>query len=440
MWCPHIYLPAEQECGMSSEIIRAAQRGEYYLVLRLARQRQGWTQAALARRVGVDQTAISRLETGKQPFNDVRLVRRLAQAFDMPERIFSLADSGPTVEVTHHEGDEDVRRRQMLTAAGLAVIGVTLGPPPETPHRVTTAHAHRIRQLTEQHRQVVYQRGASRRVRDAITDLLHHTTTLLPQVGAEPIRTELLDVMGDLAGLAAYAYRDLGSHGLAQQHYLLAIQAAKAAGNDPLIGHLVVRMAGQHIELVRPVEVHNYLRAARATATRFSPSELSNQSAIAAWAHAQTGDYQSMRRDVCLAEEHFARRDDTSPTGWGRRWQLRYTAEAELYSITGAAYTELAQHDARHAEEAIARLSRALKIRGPGFARNATLDVISLAEAHLARHDIHEAVACATRAVRMTGGGTSLRVRERLTGLTEQLQPHQCRSEVADLLHAAGRV
>lgn len=426
-------------CGMGPEILGAAERGDYHLFVRLARQRLGWTQAELGHRVGVDQPAISRLETGNQSFNDVRLLRRLAQAFDLPERILAVGGSASTVEATHHEGDEDVRRRQMLTAAGLALVGVTVRPP-ETPRRITIAHARRIHQLTERHRQVVYQCGATHRVRDAITGLLDHTTALLPQIGTENLRNELLNVTGDLAGLAAYAYRDLGAHDLAQQHYLLAIQAAKAAGNEPLIGHLVVRMAGQHIELTKPVDVHNYLRAARATSTQFSPNELSNQSAISAWAHAQAGDYQRMRRDVCLAEEHFAHRDNTSPTGWGRRWQLRHTAEAELYSLTGAAYAELAQHYPRYAEEAVSRLNRALEIRGPGFARNATLDVISLAEAHLARHDIDQAVTHANNAVRMAGGSASRRVRERLTGLTEHLQPHQRRPDVADVLDTAARL
>jgi hypothetical protein len=87
------------------------------------------------------------------------------------------------------------------------------------------------------------------------------------------------------------ACRDLGQHDWAQRYYQIAMQAAHAAGDHALAGHLVVRMTGHHIELAQPAEVLTYLNAASQSGRRgvFTHGELSNQHAIAAWANAQNG-------------------------------------------------------------------------------------------------------------------------------------------------------
>ena len=92
-------------------------------------------------------------------------------------------------------------------------------------------------------------------------------------------------------------------------------------------------MAGHHIELAQPAQVLSHLQtASQADRTVFTPGELS--------------------------------------------------------SLIGATFAELARHDRRHAPEAIRRLTLALDLRGADSTRNATLDTISLAETHLAGHDL----------------------------------------------------
>jgi hypothetical protein len=135
-------------------------------------------------------------------------------------------------------------------------------------------------------------------------------------------------------------------------------------------------------------------------------------------------------REAGSAEDYFAAAEQRT----GPDWQVRHVAEAELYSLTGAGYTELARHQPRYAGEAISRLTLALDLRGADGARNATLDTISLAEAHLADHDLPQAVHVTQDALQRADSSASRRIRKRLRELGQQLGEHRSDSDVAAAL------
>jgi transcriptional regulator with XRE-family HTH domain len=333
------------------------------------------------------------------------------------------------------EEEADTNRREMISsmvAAGAALSGFPLPARTEVPDRVGPQHVAELRRLTEMYRTWIYSHGADRELQRGVARLLDRATALIGQVSAPQLRCDLLDATADSAGLAAYACRDLGQHEWAQRHYLIAMQAAHAAGDHALAGHLVVRMAGHNIELAQPKDVLNYLEAANQAGRRagFTHGELSNQHAIAAWANAQTGHAAGVHREAGLAEEQFASAEDRT----GPDWQVRHVAEAELYSLTGAGFAELARHEPQYASEAIRRLNLALDLRGAEGARNTALDTISLAEAHLADHDLAEALSAGRKAVHLAENSASRRVRKRLDELGHQLSPHQRASDTADVL------
>jgi transcriptional regulator with XRE-family HTH domain len=331
--------------------------------------------------------------------------------------------------------EEDTKRREMLSsmvAAGAALSGFPLAPRGSVPDRIGPEDVAEVRRLTGMYRTWIYQHGADAQFQVGVSRLLERATALLDRVPEQRIRLDLLDAAADCAGLAAYACRDLGQHEWAQRHYLLAMQAAQAADDKALAGHLVVRMAGHNIELVKPEEVLSYLDAAnRAARSAFSDGELSNQHAIAAWANAQAGNMQEVHRETGLAEQLFAAADRSSVPDW----QVAHVAEAELYSLTGAGYTALARHDARYAAEAIRRLTAALELRGAAGARNATLDRISLAEAHLIDRDLGQALNASGQALFLAEHSASRRIRMRLSELHDQLGAHRMDPDASDTLH-----
>jgi transcriptional regulator with XRE-family HTH domain len=331
--------------------------------------------------------------------------------------------------------EEDTKRREMISsmvAAGAALSGFSLAPRGTVPDRISPADVAEVRRLTGMYRTWIYQHGADAQLQHGVSRLLERATGMLDRVPEQRIRLDLLDAAADCAGLAAYACRDLGQHEWAQRHYLLALQAAQAAGDQALAGHLVVRMAGHNIELVKPGEVLSYLDAANRTArSAFSDGELSNQHTIAAWANAQAGNIQEVNRETELAEGLFAAADRGSVPDW----QVPHVAEAELYSLTGAGYTALARHDARYANEAIRRLTTALELRGAAGARNATLDRISLAEAHLLNHDLAQALCASGQALFLAEHSASRRIRKRLSELHAELGTHRTNADASETMH-----
>jgi transcriptional regulator with XRE-family HTH domain len=148
---------------------------------------------------------------------------------------------------------------------------------------------------------------------------------------------------------------------------------------------------------------------------------------LAAYACRDLGQHQWAQQYYLIAMQAAQSAGDRALAGHrtGPDWQVRHVAEAELYSLTGAGYTELARHQPRYAPEAIHRLNRALDLRGADVARNATLDTISLAEAHLADHDLSQAVSVTRDAIRLAETSASRRIRKRLRELGQQLTERQ---------------
>ena len=200
--------------------------------------------------------------------------------------------------------------------------------------------------------------------------------------------------------------------------YQLALQAAKAAGDRHLGAHLIVRMAGHNIELQQPEDTLGLLDAAQhAAQSVLGHGERANQLCIKAWANAQRGDAEAVRRAVGEAEEEFVRAEGSVSREWGRQ----HVTEAELYSLTGAAYADLARKSPKHAPQAIERLRKAISLRGPANARNRTLDMVSLAEALFAQGEFEECRKVATRAESQLDQLASNRLTRRLTELSQRI-------------------
>lgn len=121
-------------------------------IIRTARLHAGLTLAELGDLCGYSASQISRYERGIQPLTDVNLLRRFAKVLAIPCALFGLADSdypqgqrhaepnqgivrtgGPMVvrDFQRKDGDDPVRRREMLAAAaglaGAAFIPVAVG-------------------------------------------------------------------------------------------------------------------------------------------------------------------------------------------------------------------------------------------------------------------------------------------------------------------------
>lgn len=111
-------------------------------ITRLARRAADITLAELGQQVGYTAASLSRMERGKQPMRDVLLLQNLAACLGIPPHLLGLAPhhqraasdrSGAarvgTQTLFSEEGDDPVRRRELLTTLTGATTSAVLGPP-----------------------------------------------------------------------------------------------------------------------------------------------------------------------------------------------------------------------------------------------------------------------------------------------------------------------
>jgi transcriptional regulator with XRE-family HTH domain len=136
----------------------AASAGSAGAIVRAARLAAGLTLADLGRRCGYSASAISRYERGIQPLTDIILLHRIAAALTIPPQAFGLnplpAGTAPrhalpsrNNEATgvrdprvgrdfrDQDGEDPVRRRDLLTAAAGLAGAATLGQSAARAHR-----------------------------------------------------------------------------------------------------------------------------------------------------------------------------------------------------------------------------------------------------------------------------------------------------------------
>lgn len=110
-------------------------------VVRLARRAADITLAELGRQVGYTAASLSRMERGKQPMRDVRLLQNLAVRLGIPPHLLGLAPRRQWVAAERgddtrvgtqtsfgEEGDDPVRRRELLATLAGATTSAVLGP------------------------------------------------------------------------------------------------------------------------------------------------------------------------------------------------------------------------------------------------------------------------------------------------------------------------
>lgn len=314
---------------------------------------------------------------------------------------------------------DETEASRSIIATGMSLSGLALELQPDVPDRISSRYVTEIRDTAEAYRAHIYRYGASDLVRRDVASLLDRCAAGLVTASGHGLRISLMRSIADTAGLAAYACRDLLLPGLAQQYYLLGLQAARTAEDVVLTRFLLTRFASHNVEAGKPEVALACLDVVRRPdiAEGTTRSERSNQLAIEAWACASAGLKERAIRAANRADSEAVQEEERNV----EPWQVRHLSEAELFSITGAAFAELAAHFPQHAGEAIRRLRKALELRGIDATRNKSLDFISLAEACLAADDVEEAVQATAQAIESASITSSQRVRHRLNELRQKL-------------------
>ncbi|MEE1931151.1 hypothetical protein V1J52_23710 [Streptomyces sp. TRM 70351] len=294
---------------------------------------------------------------------------------------------------------EPMQRWLVPVSGGAPGASGTLAPLPSqgTARRAARLSAPEIgllEETTEMFRTWDAQCGGGLR-RKAVVGQLHEVTDLLQdETHTEPVRRRLFSVTAQLAELAGWMSYDIGIQPTAQKYFVLALHAAKEAGDRPFGSFVLSNMARQMIHLNRPDDalelIHLAQYGGRDGATARTQAMLY---AMEARAHANMGQPKQCHRAVRLAQESYA---DIDAQDHDPNW-IGFFSEAELNAENAHSYRDLAYVAGRshtYARLAQEPMERAVELFGrecrgnaAGPHRSYALNLVGLATVHLMRHE-----------------------------------------------------
>jgi hypothetical protein len=215
---------------------------------------------------------------------------------------------------------------------------------------------------------------------------------------------------------------DVGLQPTAQKYFVLALHAAKEAGDRPLGSYVLSKMGRQMIHLGRPDDalelVHLAQYGSREGAT---PRTQAMLHALEARAYANMGQPGKCRRALRMAEDTF---EDCAPADADPDW-IRFFSEAELYAETAHSYRDLAYSSGRsptYVSRARPAMERAVELfrreaeetDGGGHRRSYALNLLGMASVHLLQQEPQDCAFRAEEAIELARKLRSERVNNRL--------------------------
>lgn len=223
----------------------------------------------------------------------------------------------------------------------------------------------------------------------------------------------LFGAMAQLAETAATMSWDSGQGAIAQKYYVMALRAAKEAGDRAFGANILAGMARQQFYLGRVTEGLELIRLAQdGVGGHATPTVLAMLHTREAWAYAKQGRLAAFRRATSRAEDYLRDANSAEDPYW-----ISYFDEAELSGVTGGRLLEVAHHRREHADEAAIYIGQAVQLRRPHSLRSAALDHLGLAEARLIQGEVDDAVRLGNAATDIVETTHSDRARVKLTEL-----------------------
>ncbi|SEE56122.1 hypothetical protein SAMN05216489_07134 [Streptomyces sp. 3213] len=253
--------------------------------------------------------------------------------------------------------------------------------------------------------------------RKAVVGQLHEVTDLLQEPQPDATNRKLFKVAAELAELAGWMSYDVGLQPTAQKYFVLALHAAKEAGDKPLGSYVLSSMSRQMIHLGRPDDALELIHLAQyGSRDCASPRTQSMLYAMEARAYANMGQPGKCKRAVRMAEDTFADVhdwDDPDPD-----W-IRFFSEAELYGENSHSYRDLAYVAGRspaYASLAEPVMQRAVDLfaKDDDHKRSYALNLIGMATVHLLQREPEQGAVLATEAMTVAKKVRSERVNTRI--------------------------
>lgn len=229
--------------------------------------------------------------------------------------------------------------------------------------------------------------------------------------------------------LAGYEAVDLGADGLAQQHYLRALEIVTASGDRMYGGYLIaVSLAHLALHCGEAAQAVRLARAAlRGLEHETSPAVRAAFGAVLARAHARLGDQASCVATLLQVEADLSRSNPADEPAW-----ISYFGEADLADEKAHCFFDLDLHALAQGEA-----TRAVELLEPGRVRRLTIDTALHASSLARSREVEHACVLARQAVDHASVTVSFRSAHRIALMMAELQPYADVPEVRELAEYA---
>ncbi|KIF06057.1 NsdA [Streptomyces sp. RSD-27] len=253
--------------------------------------------------------------------------------------------------------------------------------------------------------------------RKAVVGQLHEVTDLLQENHPAPAMKRLFKVAAELAELAGWMSYDIGLHPTAQKYFVLALHAAKEAGDKPLGSYILSNMSRQMIHLGRPEDALELVHLAQyGSRDCAGPRTQAMLYAMEARAYANMGQPSRCKRAVRMAEDTFG---DVGLGGEPEPDWIGFFSEAELNGENSHSYRDLAYVAGRsptYASLAEPVMEKAVELfaKDEVHQRSYALNLIGMATVHLLQREPEQATVLVDQALDVARKVRSERVNTRL--------------------------
>ncbi|BCL21329.1 helix-turn-helix domain-containing protein [Streptomyces tuirus] len=420
-----------RELLADEEMRRALEAHDFGTVFRLARSHAGISYSRIAAECDIKPDRVGTLAKGQGKITTIDKVRQIADALRVPGDMVGLAprpwETGETPAPPYDPqiGVTSVRRRTVLQAAtstGLAAALPALTKPP-APRHLSNSDVEQLRHRTARLRRLDEILGGGDTYRVYLgeyqaTKALLRTSTFTPES-----RRRMVALLAEQAQQAGWAAFDGGQQKQAESLYEESRHAAREAAEGDLLGNAYAFLGYQAADRNVAVEM-----AASSCATITASTPAGVRALLherMAWACALADQPHLVEQALDAARAALQEQQDGEPQPDWAAW----VDQTELDIMTGRCWTEL-----RRPLRAVPVLTRALDRFDDHHARDKALYLSWLADAYLAAGEVEEAARVTGRAWDLSVGVASVRPRQRLAPVLEQLRRHQDVSLVRNVL------
>ncbi|MCB5182360.1 transcriptional regulator [Streptomyces antimicrobicus] len=282
------------------------------------------------------------------------------------------------------------------------------------------------------HYELMYRRAGGMATRARIVRFLGtETAPVLRGSYSDALGRRLHRATGSLVAVAGICAYDSDAHGLAQRYFHQALRLAKASGDRGLGAYVIALIVNQSLHLREFRQALAFAEAAlRAAGRHTTPALAADLYAMQAKAYAQLGDGRAALECIRLAETAAERiRPGSEPDETG------YVQPGLVNVQVAEALLSLGELDAAHEQAAAA-------VGTPAHDRGRVHRLAMLCEIQLRQGEADRAVVAAAEMAERAKGMESLRLRDRLRAVREQLLTSGCADaeETAQLIDGALRV